>query len=197
MKVHSFDFLASHSRVSQCLKDDVQEYAFIGRSNVGKSSLINMIAGRKSIAKVSSTPGKTQLINSFLLNEKLRIIDLPGYGYAKVSKKHRASLRKMIENYLLNRENLVCTFLLLDSRIKLQAVDEAFMSFLGKNGVPFVIVFTKIDGIRKQTAEEQVQSINESILKSWSSLPQQFLTSSRKGIGKEEILHFIGELYNN
>lgn len=197
MVIKQAEFVGSYPRVSKCPDSKLPEYAFIGRSNVGKSSLINMILGRKDIAKVSNTPGKTQLINFFKINSSWTLVDLPGYGYAKLSKKHRASLDKMIKNYLSNRENLLCAFLLIDSRIPLQEVDLVFANWLGANQVPFVIVYTKVDKLKGDAKHENVIRIKQSLLEYWEELPEQFITSSRKKTGRDHILDFVEDINKN
>lgn len=197
MIIKQAEFVGSYPRVSKCPESKLPEYAFIGRSNVGKSSLINMILGRKDIAKVSNTPGKTQLINFFKINNAWTLVDLPGYGYAKLSKKHRASLDKMIKNYLANRENLLCAFLLIDSRIPLQEVDLVFANWLGANHVPFVIVYTKVDKLKGDAKHENVIRIKHSLLEYWEELPEQFVTSSRKKTGRDHILNFVEDINKN
>lgn len=197
MVIKQAKFVGSYPRVSKCPESKMPEYAFIGRSNVGKSSLINMILGRKDIAKVSNTPGKTQLINFFHINESWTLVDLPGYGYAKLSKKHRASLDKMIKSYLVNRTNLVCAFLLIDSRIPLQEVDFEFANWMGQNQIPFVIVYTKVDKLKGDAKHENVIQIKHALLESWEELPEQFITSSRKKIGRDHLLDFVEDLNHN
>lgn len=197
MLIKQAKFTGSFPRVSKCPDSDLPEYAFIGRSNVGKSSLINMILGRKSIAKVSNTPGKTQLINFFEINKAWTLVDLPGYGYAQLSKKHRSSLEKMIKTYLQERKNLVSAFLLLDSRIPLQEVDLAFANWMGKVGIPFVIVYTKVDKLKGDAKHENVIKIKQALLEYWEELPEQFVTSARKKIGQDHILDFIQDLNQN
>lgn len=177
----------------KCPKPVLPEYAFIGRSNVGKSSLINMLCQRKSLAKVSSTPGKTQLINHFLVDEKWFLADLPGYGYAKVSKEKRVKFHNFTLDYLRNRENLMCTFVLVDSRIKPQAIDLEFFEFCGSKQIPFVIVFTKFDKLNLKEKEKNIAAYKEKLLESWNVLPPMFYTSSVKSTGREEILDFIEE----
>ncbi len=194
MLIKQATFVGSFPRASKCPPSELPEYSFIGRSNVGKSSLINMILGRKDIAKVSNTPGKTQLINFFLINKTWNLVDLPGYGYAQLSKKHRASLEKMIKTYLLTRENLTCTFLLIDSRIPLQAVDLDFANWLGQNQIPFVIVYTKVDKLKGEAKHENIINIKHSLLETWEELPEQFVTSSRKKQGRDHILDFVEDI---
>lgn len=193
MEIRSAEFVMSNSNVKGCPKAVIPEYAFIGRSNVGKSSLLNMITGRKKLAKTSSTPGKTRLINHFLLNDQWYIVDLPGYGYAKISKTERAKWKKMVHQYLRKRENLMCVFVLIDARIPPQKMDLEFMEWLGRNEIAFVIVFTKTDKLRKGEIENQKEKLEKEMLMHWESIPEIFMSSGRKSIGKEEILNFIEE----
>ncbi len=194
MVINSVTFVGSFPSESKCPESNKPEYAFIGRSNVGKSSLINHLCDRKEIAKVSSTPGKTQLINFFEINESWHLVDLPGYGYAKSSKKKRAQWEKMIFHYLSARVQLKCAFVLMDSRIPLQEIDRNFINWLGETHVPFVFVFTKSDGIKKAEMNKNIKNIKEKLLEEWTELPQSFITSSVKSRGKEEILEFIENL---
>jgi GTP-binding protein len=191
MKIHSAEFVISSSHADQCPKPHLPEYAFIGRSNVGKSSLINRFTGHTKLAKTSSTPGKTQLINHFLINKNWYLVDLPGYGYARSSKSARASWEKMIRHYLLARPNLMCTFILIDSRIPLQAIDREFLNWMGKNQLPFVLVYTKIDKVPKSKQNQHIQSIRKDLLLEWSSLPEEFITSASSGLGMEAIGAFV------
>ena len=172
----------------------MHEYAFIGRSNVGKSSLINMLTGRKNLALTSSTPGKTMLINHFKINDSWYIVDLPGYGYAQRGKESRRKLQKIIEGYILNRVQMTNLFLLVDSRHAPQKIDTEFMEWLAENGVPFSIVFTKTDKLSKEGARKNIEKYCESLLETWESLPPIFVTSSEDGRGKEELLAYIEEL---
>ena len=181
----------SNSNVINAPKDRIPEYAFIGRSNVGKSSLINMLMERKKLAKTSGTPGKTQLINHFKINDEWFLVDLPGYGYAKVSKKKRTIFQYFIENYFNEREQLVCTFVLIDSRHDPQKIDLDFMEFLGKNQIPFCIVFTKADKLPSSKLNKQITSYKKKLLNHWETLPTSFLTSSSSGLGRDEFLKFI------
>ena len=181
----------SNSNVTKAPKDRIPEYAFIGRSNVGKSSLINMLMERKDLAKISGKPGKTQLINHFKVNDSWFLVDLPGYGYAKVSKKKRVIFQYFIENYFKEREQLVCTFVLVDSRHDPQKIDLDFMRFLGENQIPFCIVFTKADKLGSSKLNKQITSYKKKLLQEWESLPQCFITSSSTGFGREEFLSFI------
>ena len=170
------------------------EYAFIGRSNVGKSSLINMLTSRKGLAKTSSSPGKTQLINHFVINEEWFLVDLPGYGYAKVSKTSRAEWARMINYYLRHRENLMCVCVLIDSRLPPQAVDLEFMEQLGSEGIPFVMMFTKADKNSNAQTRELVAAYLRSMGETWDELPRHFLTSAETGLGREEVLVFVEEV---
>lgn len=191
MRIKQAEFLISNTDIKKCPKADIPEYAFIGRSNVGKSSLINMLTERKNLAKVSGKPGKTQLINHFLINKLWYLVDLPGYGYAGVSKSKRYEFAQFIKKYLLKRENLMCLFVLLDSRLKPQAIDLEFIQWLGENSIPFVICFTKQDKLSKKESAENLVIYKKELLKSWEELPQIFLSSATKKNGKEDILTFI------
>ena len=193
MRIKQAEFIISNKDIKKCPKEDMPEYAFIGRSNVGKSSLINMLTERKGLAKVSGKPGKTQLINHFLINKLWYLVDLPGYGYAGVSKTQRYEFAQFIKKYLLKRENLMCLFVLLDSRLKPQSIDLDFMLWLGENGVPFVICFTKQDKLSKKESKENLINYKKELLKSWEELPPIFLSSATKKNGKEDILKFIAE----
>ena len=194
MKIKTASFVISEPNWKDCPQPNIPEYAFIGRSNVGKSSLINMLCNNKGLAKTSSTPGKTQLINHFLINEKWYLCDLPGYGYAKVSKKSRAIWQKMIRGYLINRENLMNTFVLIDGRIKPQTLDIEFMQFLGENDVPFSIVFTKSDKIKQKEVAANVKAYQNELYRYWEELPPFLVSSSEKALGKKEILTYIEEI---
>ena len=191
MKIKSADFVMSNSNVTNAPKDRIPEYAFIGRSNVGKSSLINMLMERKDLAKISGKPGKTQLINHFKINESWFLVDLPGYGYAQVSKKKRVIFQYFIENYFKEREQLVCTFVLVDCRHDPQKIDLEFMQFLGENQLPFCIIFTKADKLGSSKINKQITSYKKKLLNYWESLPQSFLTSSSTSLGRKEVLDFI------
>ena len=191
MKIKSADFVISNSDIDKCPKERIPEYAFIGRSNVGKSSLINMLTGRKSLAKTSGKPGKTQLINHFKINDNWFLVDLPGYGYAKVSKKNRSIFAKFIYEYLEKRENLICTFVLVDSRHEPQKIDMLFMEWLGQNQIPFVIVFTKMDKLSSSQLNKNLTKYKTEMLKTWEDIPQTFRSSAESGLGKSEILKFI------
>ena len=191
MKIKSADFVISNTDIDKCPKERIPEYAFIGRSNVGKSSLINMLTGRKSLAKISGKPGKTQLINHFKINDNWFLVDLPGYGYAKVSKKNRSIFAKFIYEYLEKRENLICTFVLVDSRHEPQKIDMLFMEWLGQNQIPFVIVFTKMDKLSSSQLNKNITKYKTEMLKTWEDIPQTFRSSAESGLGKSEILKFI------
>lgn len=194
MLIRDIEFIGSFTKNKQCPEGDLPEFAFIGRSNVGKSSLINMLCGRRSLARVSKTPGKTQQLNYFLINKEWYLVDLPGYGFARTSKFNLRAWEKMIEQFLRLRENVVCTFVLLDLRLEAQQVDIEFINWMGKNGIPFVIVYTKADKLKKAEIIRNQERIQKELLKYWNDLPQQFITSSEKQIGKEEMLNFIEEV---
>ncbi len=191
MKIKTAKFVISNTDVSKCPKERIPEYAFIGRSNVGKSSLINMLTNHKKLAKISGKPGKTQLINHFLINDNWFLVDLPGYGYAKVSKSKRKSFQDFIKDYFLQREQLVCSFILVDSRHEPQKIDLEFMQFLGENGMPFCIVFTKADKMGNTKLQQNLITYKNKILESWESVPTHFVTSSETSMGKEDVLKFI------
>ena len=192
MKIKSAEFIISNTDVAKCPKDSIPEYAFIGRSNVGKSSLINMLVGRKSLAKTSGRPGKTQLINHFKINDNWFLVDLPGYGYAQISKSKRKTFQKFITDYFFNRKQLVCTFLLVDSRHEPQKIDLEFMRFLGENEIPFCIVFTKSDKLNSSNINKNLQIYQQKVLKDgWESMPQSFVTSATSKDGRDELLTFI------
>ncbi len=197
MDFKSVSFVGSFPNEAKCPDSGWPEFAFIGRSNVGKSSLINMLTNQKDLAKVSGTPGKTRQINFFAIDEQWYLVDLPGYGYAVASKKAKANYERIIEDYLLRREKLMCAIVLLDSRHDLQAIDLEFINWLGSNHVPFVIVFTKYDKLRKTEREVNIDRIKASLLESWNSLPPCFITSSKNRHGKEEFLQFISETLEN
>jgi len=193
MKIVSAEFVISNSDVAKCPGGSLPEYAFIGRSNVGKSSLINMLMQRKNLAKTSGKPGKTQLINHFLINENWHLVDLPGYGYARVSKSSKKKFQKFITNYFEQRQQLVSAFVLVDIRHKPQPIDLEFMQYLGESGIPFGIIFTKVDKLKPKAIERNVKDYCDVLLKTWEELPPYFVTSSSKHIGKEEVLEFIGK----
>jgi GTP-binding protein len=194
MLIRDARFLSSNTQLSACPPPDRPEYAFIGRSNVGKSSLLNMLTGRNGLAKTSSTPGKTQVINHFMINEEWYLVDLPGYGYARVSKSSRADWGKMINAYLTKRENLTCVCVLLDSRHSPQAVDLEFMEKLGAGGIPFIMVFTKTDKQSTTRTKELIATYLAKMSETWDELPRYFLTSAETGVGREELLGFIEEV---
>lgn len=194
MLIKTATFLVSNTDHKLCPKDQKVEFAFIGRSNVGKSSLINMLTNHKKLAKTSGTPGKTQLINHFLINEQWYLVDLPGYGYAKVSKSARASFEKFISDYLLEREQLVNTFVLLDSRLEPQKIDMEFMNWCGEKGIPFSMVFTKIDKLSSSALQKNLAIYKKEMLKHWEELPPVFTTSSESNFGREKLLNYIDKL---
>lgn len=184
----------SNSTVAKCPAPNRHEYAFIGRSNVGKSSLINMLTNNKKLAKTAARPGKTQLINHFLINDSWYMVDLPGYGYARTSEGLRRQFEKMIRDYILKRENLVCLFVLVDSRHEPQKIDLEFMEWLGENGVPFVMVFTKADKLTTTQRLNCIDNYHRAMLDTWESTPLAFMTSAEKRLGREELLDYIDEL---
>lgn len=184
----------SNSEVSKCPDSKLPEYAFIGRSNVGKSSLINMLTERKSLAKISGRPGKTQLINHFLINNDWHLVDLPGYGYAQVSKSTKKTFQKFITAYFELREQMLCAFVLVDSRHSPQPIDMEFMLWLGEHGVPFCIIFTKADKLKPKALDRNIQNYKARMLESWTEMPPYFVTSSSSGEGREEVLDFIQKL---
>ncbi|HHT29392.1 MULTISPECIES: ribosome biogenesis GTP-binding protein YihA/YsxC [Petrimonas] len=194
MLIKSAQFIISNSDYRKCPQDNRPEYAFIGRSNVGKSSLINMLTNRKGLAMTSSTPGKTMLINHFLINDEWYLVDLPGYGYARRGKENRERLQQIIEDYILQRESLTSLFVLVDSRHEPQKIDLAFMEWLGENGVPFSIVFTKIDKLGPVRLKQNVEEYKQKLLERWEELPPVFVTSSEKRSGREELLDYIGQI---
>ncbi len=194
MKIKQATFKGSSSNYKQCPQDKLPELAFIGRSNVGKSSLINMLLGHKGLAKVSGTPGKTQLINHFLINDAYYLVDLPGYGWARTSKVNRGQWKKMISDYLLYRENLLCIFLLIDGRHKPQKIDLAFIHWLGENRLPLAIVMTKADKVPKQQIQANLELLKQALHSDWEVLPHFLITSAQKQIGREEVLGFIDTL---
>jgi GTP-binding protein len=184
-------FLISNTDVKKCPAPDRPEYAFIGRSNVGKSSLINMLVGQNSLAKVSVRPGKTQLINHFIIDESWYLVDLPGYGYAKISISVKEKFQKLISNYILNRENLYCLFVLIDVRHSPQKIDIEFITWLGENHIPFAIIFTKADKLGKVTVAKNVGAYTQELKKLWEELPSILVSSSLDGTGRDEIISFI------
>ena len=194
MEIKNARFVISNTDVRKCPDTGLPEYAFIGRSNVGKSSLINMLVRQKGLAMTSSMPGKTTLINHFIVDDSWYIVDLPGYGYAQRGKSGREAIRKVIEDYILEREAMTCLFVLIDCRHEAQKIDLEFMEWLGENGIPFAIVFTKIDKIGPVVLREHVRAYKEKLLETWEELPPIFTTSAEKKIGREELLNYIGEI---
>lgn len=186
--------MGSFPKASESPQMEIPEYAFIGRSNVGKSSLINALLGRRDMAHVSGKPGKTQMLNYYHIDEQWMVCDLPGYGYAKLSKKHRTSLERMVKGYLVRRLQMQCAFVLIDSNITPQAIDLEFVNWLGSKGIPFVLIFTKADKPKKDKLEKNVEAFQQKLLEDWESLPTHFVTSSLTGAGSEEILSFINEV---
>ena len=197
MKILNAEFLISNTTYRKCPVDERPEFAFIGRSNVGKSSLINMLTGKKKLAKTSSTPGKTQLINHFTINEEWYLVDLPGYGYAKASKKSRTSWEKFIAEYLLHRESLLTTFVLIDARLEPQKIDLEFMNWCGEKGIPFSIIFTKTDKLSSSALQKNIAFYKKQMLKQWEELPPVFITSSQSKFGRELILNYLQEILSS
>ncbi len=192
MKIRNAKYMVSNPDVAKCPAVTTPEYAFIGRSNVGKSSLINMLTGKKGLAKTSQTPGKTLLINHFAINDgEWHIVDLPGYGYASRGKSQRQAIKRIIESYILQREEMTCLFVLIDSRHEPQKIDLEFLSWLGENGVPFAIVFTKLDKLGTRAAASNIAAYKKRLLEHWEELPPTFATSSASGLGKAELLDYI------
>jgi len=197
MKIESATFVISNTDVKKCPSGTKPEYAFIGRSNVGKSSLINMLTGKNGLAMTSATPGKTMLINHFLINNNWYIVDLTGYGYAKRGQKGKEQIKRIIESYILQREQMTCLFVLIDSRHEPQNVDLEFIEWLGENGVPFAIVFTKADKLKSERqAKDNVQRYLNELKKQWEELPPHFITSSEKRMGRDELLGYIEQINN-
>jgi GTP-binding protein len=194
MQIKTAEFSISNTEVSKCPTDGKSEFAFIGRSNVGKSSLINMLTSKKGLAKTSGTPGKTQLINHFLINEQWYIVDLPGYGYAKVSRSQRSSFERFISDYLTKRETLMNIFVLLDARLEPQKIDLEFMNWCGEKGLPFSMVFTKIDKLSSTALQKNLAKYKKEMLKYWEELPPVFTSSSDSGFGKEPLLNYIEQI---
>ena len=194
MKIKSAEFVMSNSDVTKCPKDKLPEYAFIGRSNVGKSSLINMLMQRKNLAKTSGRPGKTQLINHFIINKNWYLVDLPGYGYARVSKSSKKVFQKFITNYFSKRVQLVLAFVLIDCRHEPQKVDLEFMQWMGENQIPFSIVFTKADKLKPNALSKNIDNYTQKMLEEWEEMPSYFVTSSSQGNGRDELLGYIGEV---
>ena len=191
MQIRKAIFKQSASSLYGCPKPTLQEYAFIGRSNVGKSSLINMLCNNNKLAKTSATPGKTQLINHFLINESWYLVDLPGYGFAKTSKTSRTKFETIIFDYCKKRETLVCLFVLIDSRLPLQKIDMEFMLWCAETEIPFSIIYTKTDKNSKNELSKNIKNIEKELLKTWEELPNSFISSAEKNVGKDEILDFI------
>jgi GTP-binding protein len=194
MIVKTAEFIISNTEVSKCPNDGLPEFAFIGRSNVGKSSLINMLTGKKNLAKTSGTPGKTQLINHFLINEKWYLVDLPGYGYAKSARSNRSKWEKFIAEFLSKRQTLQNTFVLLDARLEPQKIDLEFMSWCGERQLPFSMVFTKIDKLSSSALQKNLARYKKEMLKYWEEMPPVFTTSSESAFGKEPLLQYIDKI---
>lgn len=194
MEITSAEFIISNSRADMCPKTDLPEYAFIGRSNVGKSSLINMLTNQPKLAMTSATPGKTLLINHFLINKEWYLVDLPGYGYAQRGKKMMEKIQKLIEYYVLEREQMTCLFVLVDSRLEPQKIDLEFIEWLGENGIPFAIVFTKADKQSVGKTKANVTRYLETLRQQWEELPPYFVTSSEKKTGRQKLLDYIEEI---
>jgi len=194
MKINTATFVISNTNVNKCPQEKIPEYAFIGRSNVGKSSLINMLTDHKNLAKTSNKPGKTQLVNHFIINKNWFLVDLPGYGYAKVSKKARSQFQDIIYDYFSKRLQLVCTFVLIDSRHEPQKIDLEFMQFLGENNIPFCVIFTKTDKLPKTKISKNIKAYTKSMLEFWETMPEYFISSSVDKTGKKEILDFIANV---
>ena len=197
MKIKSAEFVISNTDVQKCPPTTIPEFAFIGRSNVGKSSLINMLTNRKKLAKTSGRPGKTQLINHFIINNEWHLVDLPGYGWARVSKTDRGKFGDIIASYLLDREALVCTFILIDIRLKPQPIDLEFINWMGEKNLPFALVFTKADKISKNKVESHRAAFNRALKADWAELPVSFITSSLAKQGQEEVLDYIEDVINS
>jgi len=191
MKIKTAEFVISNSKVDHCPNSTLPEYAFIGRSNVGKSSLINMLTGRKALAKTSAKPGKTQLINHFLINQNWHLVDLPGYGYAQVSKSTKKVFQKFITAYFEKREQMICAFVLIDSRHKPQPIDMEFMQWLGEHNIPFCIIFTKADKLKDKVLEKNIENYKNEMLETWVEMPEYFITSATSKLGQEDILGYI------
>lgn len=194
MKINKVEYCGSFHREDLCPKDGLPEFAFIGRSNVGKSSLINSLIRRKDLARVSKEPGKTQSLNFYKVDQNWYIVDLPGYGYARTSLSNRDNWRKMIDYYLKNRQTLVTAFVLIDSRHPLQKADSQFMEWCAAQGVPFCIIYTKADKMGPQALQQNLEGIRKEMLKDWEEMPQEFITSAETGMGREDILDFMGKL---
>ena len=191
MEIKEAKFIISNTNVDKCPAPDRPEYAFIGRSNVGKSSLINMLTNKKSLAKISGKPGKTKLINHFLINKEWYLVDLPGYGYANAPKAERIKWEQFLKRYILKRENLYCLFVLIDSRHKAQQADLKFLKWLGISGIPFSIIFTKTDKLKPEELDTNLKAYEEKLFETWETLPGYFISSSETAAGKNDILNFI------
>lgn len=194
MNISSAEFIISNSDVKKCPEGNFPEYAFIGRSNVGKSSLINMLTARKGLAITSSTPGKTMLINHFLINKNWYLVDLPGYGYAKRGQKGQQQIQKIIEGYILQRPQMTCLFVLIDCRHEPQQIDLDFIEWLGENGVPFAIIFTKADKLKGGRLQANIRQYLTKLKEQWEELPPHFVTSSENRLGREEVLNYIDSI---
>tara|TARA_R110000772_G_scaffold58927_5_gene133545 strand:+ start:937 stop:1542 length:606 start_codon:yes stop_codon:yes gene_type:complete len=194
MLIKSAEFVVSNSDVAKCPKDRLPEYAFIGRSNVGKSSLINMLMQRKSLAKTSGRPGKTQLINHFLINKNWYLVDLPGYGYARVSKSSKKVFQKFITKYFEKREQMILAFVLVDCRLEPQPIDLEFMQWMGESQVPFSIIFTKADKLKPNALKRNIEAYEQKMIETWEEMPQYFITSASNSEGRDELLGFLGNL---
>ena len=197
MEILSAEFVVSNTKVEKCPQDNLPEYAFIGRSNVGKSSLINMLTKRPKLAMTSSTPGKTLLINHFLINKEWYLVDLPGYGYASRGKKQVEKIQQIIEDYILEREQMTNLFVLIDCRLEPQKIDLEFMEWLGENGVPFSIIFTKADKLKGGKINSNIRHYLEKLHEQWEELPPYFVTSSENRMGREELLNYIEQINKN
>ncbi|MGK7397053.1 MAG: ribosome biogenesis GTP-binding protein YihA/YsxC [Candidatus Cyclobacteriaceae bacterium M3_2C_046] len=194
MEIKTAEFITSSANYKQCPPPDLPEIAFIGRSNVGKSSLINMLTNRKNLAKISARPGKTLLINHFKINQGWYLVDLPGYGWAKVSKVQREKIDQLSRDYILNRENLRCVLVLIDSRLEPQKIDLEFIKWIGLNQVPFVLIFTKADKLSSNKADQHIAKFKKAMLMEWEFLPQIFKTSAVENTGQQEVINFIQSL---
>lgn len=197
MHIKSAEFVMSNSDVAKCPKDRLPEYAFIGRSNVGKSSLINMLMLRKNLAKTSGRPGKTQLINHFLINKNWYLVDLPGYGYARVSKTSKKTFQKFITSYFEYREQMILAFVLVDCRHAPQPIDLEFMQWMGENGIPFNIIFTKADKLKPNALKRNIEVYSNKMLETWEEMPKYFITSASNSDGRDEVLNHIEEINQN
>lgn len=197
MQIKSAEFVMSNSDVAKCPKERLPEYAFIGRSNVGKSSLINMLMLRKNLAKTSGRPGKTQLINHFLINKNWYLVDLPGYGYARVSKSSKKTFQKFITSYFELREQMILAFVLVDCRHEPQPIDLDFMTWMGENGIPFNIIFTKADKLKPKALERNIETYSNKMLETWEEMPKYFITSASNSEGRDDVLSYIEEISQN